>query len=123
MQRCLPLGIPDLLSLYGGFQVLQAGKVLNVGGTSASAPAFAGIVSLLNEARLQAGKRQLGFLNPWIYKHIASFTDIVKGSNAIGRGQYDLPYGFNCTHLYDPVSGVGTPIFDKLLDAALTKEN
>lgn len=37
-------------------------------GTSASAPIFAGVVSLLNDARLNAGKSPLGFLNPMLYK-------------------------------------------------------
>ena len=46
-------------------------------------------------------------------------TDIVKGNNAIGRGQFNLPYGFNCTKGYDPVSGLGTPDFKKMLDSAM----
>jgi len=37
-------------------------------GTSASAPIFAGVVTLLNDARLNAGKSPLGFLNPMLYK-------------------------------------------------------
>ena len=43
-----------------------------VGGTSASSPTFAAIVSLLNDARLAKGKPVLGFLNPWLY--VPSFT-------------------------------------------------
>merc|ERR1719277_156127 len=41
---------PDVAALGDGFQIIVEGKVLSVGGTSASAPVFAGFVSLLNEA-------------------------------------------------------------------------
>lgn len=46
-------------------------------GTSASAPTFAAMVSLLNEARLKQGKPAMGFINPFLYQHPAVFTDIV----------------------------------------------
>ena len=49
-----------------GFQVVINGETEAVGGTSASAPTFAGIVSLLNEARIQGGMKPLGFLNPFL---------------------------------------------------------
>jgi len=111
---------PDVSGLGEGYQVLQAGEVLMVGGTSASAPMFASLISLINDARLQAGKTQMGYLNPWIYKNTDAFTDVVLGNNGIGRGwdQY-LKYGFNCTKGWDPVTGVGTPIFDKMMAAAM----
>lgn len=110
---------PDLSALGEGYQVLQGGETMSVGGTSASTPAFAGMVALVNDARISAGKKQMGFLNPWVYKNTDAFTDITKGNNAIGRGLYNLRYGFNCTKGWDPVTGVGTPIFNKLLAAAM----
>jgi len=112
-------GTPDVSALGEGYQVMINGRVEAVGGTSASAPAFAGMVSLLNEARLQKGGKAMGFLNPWIYQNTDAFTDITKGSNLIGRGTFSLPYGYNCTKGWDPVSGVGTPVFSKMLTAAL----
>ena len=108
---------PDVAALGEGFQVLQSGRVMAVGGTSASAPTFAGIVSLLNEHQLQQGKKPLGFLNPFIYANVAAFTDVIKGTNAIGRGTGPIKYGFNCTDGWDPATGVGTPVFTKLLAA------
>ena len=84
---------------------MQSGRVLAVGGTSASAPCFAAVVSLLNEHRLQNGKKQLGYLNPFLYKNIAAFTDITKGTNAIGRGNGPIKYGFNATKGWDPATG------------------
>ena len=95
------------------------GKVLSVGGTSASAPAFAGYISLLNEARHRVGKPSLGFLNPFLYANPSAFTDVTKGTNAIGRGTGALVYGFEATDGWDPATGLGTPLFDKLLNAAL----
>lgn len=109
---------PDVSALGEGYQVYNNGQLMSVGGTSASAPMFAGLVSLLNEARLQKGKKQLGFLNPFIYQNSAAFTDVTVGTNAIGRGTGPLPYGFNCTQGWDPATGVGTPKFAALLAAA-----
>jgi hypothetical protein len=49
---------PDVSGLGEGYQVFDSGeKPDSVGGTSASAPMFASLVSLLNEARLQVGGR------------------------------------------------------------------
>merc|ERR1711907_413437 len=108
---------PDISALGEGYQVFQSGRVLSVGGTSASAPAFAGIVSLLNEQRLNKGGNPLGFLNPFLYQNQDAFTDVTKGTNAIGRMTGPIPYGFNCTKGWDPATGIGTPKFDKLLAA------
>ena len=62
-------------------------------GTSASAPVFAGVVSLLNDARLAAGKSPLGFLNPLLYQlaaeHSDSFFDVTVGANRCGVIDFD----------------------------------
>ena len=70
-----PLGraTPDVSALGEGFQVYQDGVVGPVGGTSASTPTFAGLVSLLNEARLQVNLPPMGYLNPFIYKNADAF--------------------------------------------------
>jgi hypothetical protein len=60
---------PDVAALGEGFQILLGGKRVAIGGTSASTPLFSGLVSLLNEARLQKGKPPMGFLNPWMYQN------------------------------------------------------
>ena len=117
-----PLGraTPDVSALGEGYQVYEDGKVQSVGGTSASAPAFAGFVSLINEARVKAGKPPMGFLNPFLYANgKTGFTDITKGTNAIGRGTGPVAYGFAAAPGWDPATGLGTPKFDKLLAAAL----
>lgn len=109
---------PDVSALGEGYQVIIGGSIQSVGGTSASAPAFAGMVALLNEARFQKGMKQLGFLNPFLYQNENCFTDITLGTNAIGRGNGPIKYGFNATAGWDPATGLGTPIFSKLLVAA-----
>ena len=87
---------------------------------SASSPSFAAMVSLLNEARLKAGKPQMGFLNPFLYANPDAFFDVVKGTNAYGRGPFTTPVGFACAPGWDAATGLGTPHYDKLLAAALT---
>jgi len=94
--------------------VIQSGSVEVVAGTSASTPTFAAVVSLLNQARLKAGKPVLGFLNPWIYQVAAStptaFFDVTVGSNPDGC----CFKGFPCEVGWDPVTGVGTPNYEVL---------
>ena len=90
-------------------EIVIDGRTSGVAGTSCSSPIFSGIVSLLNEQRIQAGKSTLGFLNPLLYKNAAAFTDITKGSNP-GCGTQ----GFPAARGWDPVTGLGTPRFDSL---------
>ncbi|KAI0002764.1 subtilisin-like protein [Xylariaceae sp. FL0662B] len=123
-------GFPDVAAQGRNFSVISQGKLNKVSGTSASAPTFAAVVSLLNNARLQTGQRPLGFLNPWLYSSAAAgaaLTDIVVGGSkgCTGKDIYsDLPApyvpgaGWNATEGWDPVTGLGTPLFDKLLALA-----
>jgi len=103
-------GSPDVAAQGSRFEVVYKGNVVHVSGTSASTPAFAGIVSLLNDALLAKGRKPLGFLNPWIYSlGKYGLNDITTGSNP-GCGTQ----GFNATKGWDPVTGFGTPDFSKL---------
>jgi tripeptidyl-peptidase I len=77
---------PDVSAQADNFKVFLSGSSSRIGGTSASAPSFAGLVALLNDARLTAGKPSLGFLNPLIYSLDGKgFHDVVVG-NAPGCG-------------------------------------
>ncbi|KAI9691946.1 MAG: hypothetical protein M1820_009654 [Bogoriella megaspora] len=102
-------GYPDVSALGLKIVTVFLNRTLAVGGTSASAPIVAGIVTLLNEARLQAGKGPIGFLNPTFYAHPEAFNDIVNGSNP---GCYTQ--GFQAQPGWDPVTGLGTPNFETL---------
>ena len=121
-------GFPDVAAQGQGFQVFDKGRLISVGGTSASAPVFASVVALLNNARKAAGMSSLGFLNPWIYEQgYKGLTDIVAGGSrgCTGRSIYSglraplVPYAsWNATEGWDPVTGYGTPDFKQLLTLA-----
>lgn len=94
---------PDICALGEGYQVVANGAVEQVGGTSASTPAFAGMLALINEAREQAGKPAMGFLNAFLYKNADCFTDVTLGTNAIGRGTGPVKVRYRrsfCWHIY-----------------------
>jgi len=106
--------IPDVAAQGDHYRIWLDGKTKLTGGTSASTPTFAAVITLLNGERLSQGKRPLGFLNPWLYaqgKH--ALNDIVFGNNT-GCG---TP-GFPATRGWDPVTGLGTPDFVRMLKAA-----
>jgi kumamolisin len=90
----------------GAFLVFN-GKPIQIGGTSWSAPTWAGLCALINEARQKAGKPPLPFLNPLIYPLMGTpcFRDIVNGSN----GAYHAGPG------YDMVTGIGVPSIKDLI--------
>jgi kumamolisin len=96
-----------------GAMYVYDGKMEQIGGTSWSAPVWAGICALINEARSNAGKKPLAFLPPYLYPLAGSnaFRDITKGSN----GAYSAQVG------YDMVTGLGVPDIKNLSDALLTK--
>lgn len=107
-------GFPDVAAIGLNVATVFNGTTYGVGGTSASAPIFAGIVTLLNEARIAAGKGPIGFLNPTLYANPGAFHDITVGSNpGCGSG------GFNATPGWDPVTGLGTPDYQKLKEVFL----
>ncbi|KAJ7741724.1 hypothetical protein B0H16DRAFT_1323658, partial [Mycena metata] len=84
-------------------------------GTSCSSPGFASVIALINDRLVAENKPTLGFLPPWLYGTVASsgaLTDITVGHNS-GDDGFDAAVG------WDPLTGLGTPIFDKLLAAAL----
>jgi tripeptidyl-peptidase-1 len=106
-------GIPDVA--FNGINYVTAikGVFENVSGTSASAPAFAALIARVNQARLNAGKGTVGFINPVLYANPQVFQDITEGGNKCA-GQ-----GFSAVEGWDPVTGLGTPKFKELLDLFL----
>ncbi|KAK0230450.1 tripeptidyl peptidase A [Armillaria fumosa] len=105
-------GVPDVSAYAVTYRAWYRGLATSIGGTSASTPTFAGLVALLNDARLKASKPTLGFLNPLLYeKGLGGLNDIKSGSNP-GCGTN----GFNATEGWDPATGLGTPNFGKLKD-------
>ncbi|KAJ7044034.1 peptidase S8/S53 domain-containing protein [Mycena alexandri] len=103
---------PDISSNAVNFTTTAEGIFFPVSGTSASSPVVGAILSMINDARLAVGKGPIGFINPAIYSAAFkdAFNDITDGSNP-GCG---TP-GFAAARGYDPVTGLGTPNFPKLL--------
>jgi len=113
---------PDVAACGRNFLVVIGGELAPVDGTSAAAPTFAGVVSLLNDMRLNAGVPPLGFLNPLIYaiapQNSQAFFDIVMGNNKCPENLSNCcTYGLPAAVGWDAVTGWGTPNFD-ILSAA-----
>jgi kumamolisin len=92
-------GVPDVAgdaSPETGYQILVDGEQEVVGGTSAVAPLWAGLIAILNQ---QLGKN-VGFLNPQLYASAeAPFFDVTSGNNG----------AFSAGPGWDPCTGLGSP--------------
>jgi kumamolisin len=104
-------GVPDVAGDADpetGYNVRVDGKNIVVGGTSAVAPLWAGLIALLN-AKLNT---RLGFVNPQLYaiNQSAGFHDITQGNN----GAFPARPG------WDACTGLGSPDAAGLLDALQT---
>ncbi|THW17881.1 aorsin [Aureobasidium pullulans] len=104
-------GIPDVAANGDNFAVFNAGRFILEGGTSGSAPIFASLINRIVEERIKVGKGALGFVNPTLYEHPEVLNDIVNGTNP-GCGTK----GFSAVKGWDPVTGLGTPDYPKMLD-------
>ncbi|KAH9017787.1 subtilisin-like protein [Lactarius deliciosus] len=131
-------GVPDVSAQAVNFVIVIHSAGAHVSGTSCSTPVrlkhiacrptllrtsssiqliasvqtVAGIISLLNDFLISEGKSPLGFLNPWLYSTEVMFglNDIISGSNP----GCDTD-GFTAIAGWDPVTGLGTPDFSRLL--------
>jgi len=93
-------GVPDVAGDADpetGYDVYVDGQATVIGGTSAVAPLWAGLIARINQ---QLGK-PVGFLNPTLYSQSASgcFHDITAGNN----GAYKAASG------WDACTGLGSP--------------
>jgi subtilase family serine protease len=106
-------GIPDVAYQASGrtapLVYLSAFGWFTVGGTSCSAPQWAGLVAIADQI---AGTR-LGFINPALYKigndstrYAADFFDVTQGNN--GLFAPTIP-GYFASQGWDAVTGLGTP--------------
>jgi len=113
-------GVPDIagdadpstgLAIYS-----TEGGWIHVAGTSASSPLWAAFMAIAN----QMAGHPLGFINPTLYKLAASsaytqdFHDITIGNNSVNRHSVQVQ-GYPAVTGWDPVTGLGTPVLDKLL--------
>ncbi|EIW61085.1 subtilisin-like protein [Trametes versicolor FP-101664 SS1] len=107
---------PDVSAAGVDYLIVVSGDTDIVSGTSASSPLFASVIALINDRLASKGKPPLGFLNPFLYSEAgaSALNDVTEGSNP-GCGSQ----GFPAAQGWDPVTGLGTPNFAKLLAAAL----
>ncbi|EMD37169.1 hypothetical protein CERSUDRAFT_115082 [Gelatoporia subvermispora B] len=107
---------PDIAGNGWNYTVAIEGGFVPIGGTSASSPMSAALLTAINDARQNQGKSPIGFINPTIYsdKFKDLFNDITSGTNP-GCGTN----GFTAERGWDPVTGLGTINFKKLLAAWL----
>jgi tripeptidyl-peptidase-1 len=108
-------GYPDISANGLNYVIAIKGRWALVYGTSASVPTVGSILTLINEARLNAGKGTIGFINPVAYDHPEIFNDITSGRNPGCATD-----GFEATTGWDPVTGLGTPNFPKMLELFLS---
>ena len=108
-------GIPDVSANGVNYVIAIDGVFSYVYGTSASTPTFGSVITLLNAARLDVGKSTVGFINPVLYANPGMMNDITSGGNQ-GCG---TP-GFTAVKGWDPVTGLGTPNFPKMVARWLT---
>lgn len=55
---------PDVAAVGDNVVIFSAGSEGLIGGTSASSPAFAAILTRINDERIAVGKTPIGFVNP-----------------------------------------------------------
>jgi kumamolisin len=102
-------GVPDVsgdADPESGYQVLVDGTSSVIGGTSAVAPLWSGLIALLNQKLGQP----VGFVLPALYKLSGStkaFHDITQGSNG----------SFSAGPAWDACTGLGSPSGEDLLAA------
>ncbi|KAF7351706.1 Serine protease S53 [Mycena sanguinolenta] len=107
-------GIPDVAMQALNVNFAWEGSYWILNGTSCSTPIFAAMIALVNDRLIAARRPVLGFLNPLLYspRGRAAFTDVTSGTNP-GCGTN----GFSASRGWDPVTGLGTPNFERLLAA------
>jgi kumamolisin len=111
-------GVPDVCGDADpstGYQIFYSGQANVVGGTSAVAPLWAGLLTRIN----QKLGTPVGYFNPLLYSTLSksgSFHDIVKGNNDT-TGQVG---GYSAGKGWDACTGWGSPDGAKLLQAFST---
>jgi kumamolisin len=91
-------GVPDVsgdADPSTGYQVRVDGRKLVIGGTSAVAPLWAGLIALANAQN----KTSAGLLQPALYANPAAFRDVTSGNNG----------AFKAAKGWDACTGLGSP--------------
>jgi Pro-kumamolisin, activation domain/Subtilase family len=113
--------IPDVSAIGLNEMVISGGALLPSGGTSTSSPIVAGLITLLNDARLGAGKSPLGFVNPLFYQHPELFGKVQIGDDKCAEWQQCCDWGFFATtDTWSPIGGLGVLDYEALRKLVLS---
>ena len=123
--------IPDVAACADSIEIVDTitftngnpnipGHIQGVGGTSASAPLWAGFTALVNQQAVSSGKPTLGFANPAFYTigkgssylYNSGFHDITVGCNT----NINSPNLYYATTGYDLCTGWGSPTGQNLIN-------
>jgi kumamolisin len=91
-------GVPDVsgdADPETGYDVRVDGNDTVIGGTSAVAPLWAGLIARINSLK----GTPAGFINPQIYKNAGALSDVTQGNNG----------SFAATAGWDACTGLGSP--------------
>jgi len=112
--------IPDvaMIGAVQNYLICNNGVPVEIGGTSAAAPLWAGFLALANQQAIANGAATIGFLNTNLYNignsgnYANDFHDILSGSNGAFRALagYDLTTGWG--------SPTGQPLINALTNVA-----
>ena len=120
--------IPDVALNADNVYIISGGSGAGsggIGGTSCSAPLWAGLSALANQQAVASGKPSVGFINPVVYAigtgaaYAQDFHDTTTGDNTWSSS----PSQFYAVTGYDLCTGWGTPTGQNLIDALVAKGN
>jgi kumamolisin len=102
-------GVPDIAMSATNYFTRVDNSEGASGGTSAVAPLMAALVARLNQAK----KKNVGFLNPFLYANVAKgvVVDVTSGTNAIKN----TLKGYTAGPGWDACTGLGTPVGTAIL--------
>jgi kumamolisin len=96
-------GVPDIsgdADPESGYVVRVDGSNTVIGGTSAVAPLWAGLIAIINGQN----SKPVGFANPTLYKNLGAINDVTQGNN----GTFEAASG------WDAATGLGSPNGSKI---------
>lgn len=103
--------LPDISVVGTQFLIVVNGRDMILDGTSASAPVFASMIALVNDARLRMGKPSLGWLNNMLYSPEVRgvLYDTIGGVSKPCEFSGGKSAGWPATVGWDAITGLGTP--------------
>ncbi len=108
-------GLPPAASYNASGRAYPDIAAISEDGTSQSSPTFAGIFSLVVDARLNAGLGGLGHLGPRLWKIAAAYPGEAFEDVTVGNTKTTCDNGFPAAKGWDPTTGWGRPVWKGLL--------